>query len=106
MERCVRCNVEANEVKLFDAVHNGKIIRICERCSIIENIPVIKKPSASQLRESEKILRVSDRMRRLVGLSPSKSEKKFLLKDRLKELDNNPHLERPDEKPLDLIEFF
>lgn len=106
MERCVRCNVLGNEVKLFDAVHNGKIIKICERCSIIENIPVIKKPSASQLKESEKSMRVYDRMKRLMGLGQSKSEETFFLRDKLKELDNNPWLERPEEKPLELIDFF
>lgn len=106
MERCVRCNVGGDEVKLFDAVNDGKIIKICERCSIIENIPVIRKPSSSQLKESEKSLRVYDRMKRMVGLGPSKSEEKFFLRDKLKELDNNPWLERPEEKPLELIDFF
>ena len=46
-ERCARCDVNGEEVRLFDAVYDGRMGQICERCSIIENIPIIKKPDIS-----------------------------------------------------------
>jgi len=47
---------------------------LCERCSIIENIPIIKKPNASQLKESENTVKVFDRMKQLSGIrDPEKS---------------------------------
>ena len=68
MENCVRCNIGGEEVRLFDAIYEGRMAKICERCSIIENVPIIKKPNVSQLKESE-IGRVGvyDRMKRLSG---------------------------------------
>jgi len=105
-ERCARCNVNGNEVRLFDAVYEGKIGKICERCSIIENIPIIKKPAASQLKDSEKGVRVYDRMKRLSGIKEQKKEDTFFIEDRLKELNENPNLEIPERSKLNLIDYF
>jgi len=106
VEKCVRCNVNGDEVRLFDAVYEGKMGSLCERCSIIENIPIIKKPNASQLRESEKGLGVYSRMRRLTGIRDSQEEDTFFVEDKLKELDENPSLETPEKNKLNLIEHF
>ena len=106
MERCVRCHIRENEVRLFDAVCNGQMDKICERCSIIENIPIIRKPTSPQLKESEKSIGVYERMKRLIGISSPQTEKTFFRGDRLKELDNNPGLEHPEGEPLDLIEHY
>ena len=54
VERCVRCDVDGEKVRLFDAIYLGRIEKICERCSIIENIPIIKRPDALKLKESER----------------------------------------------------
>ena len=40
VERCARCNVNEDEVRLFDAIYEGRMSSLCERCSIIENIPI------------------------------------------------------------------
>ena len=69
MENCVRCNVDGGEVRLFDAIYEGRMAKICERCSIIENVPIIKKPGGSQLKEAEMgRVGVYDRMKRMSGL--------------------------------------
>ena len=106
VERCARCNVNGDEVRLFDAVYEGRIGSLCERCSIIENIPIIKKPAASQLRDSEKGIGVYSRMKRLAGIKDSKKEETFFREDRLKELNEHPNLEIPEKNNLNLINHF
>ena len=106
MAECVRCGVNSEEVRLFDAVYLGKIESICERCSVIENIPVIKKPRASQLKEAESGAAVIDRMKKISGIRKTKREDIFFREDKLKELDENPDLEKPEKVKLDLIEHY
>lgn len=105
-ERCARCNVHGEEVRLFDAIYEGRIGSLCERCSIIENIPIIKKPAASQLRDSEKAIGVYSRMKRLAGIRDSKKEETFFREDRLNELNEHPNLEIPEKDNLNLIDNF
>ncbi|MDD5191857.1 MAG: hypothetical protein PHH54_00295 [Candidatus Nanoarchaeia archaeon] len=105
VERCARCRVSGEEIRLFDSVYSGKIDKICERCSIIENIPVIKRPDASQLKESERG-KVYDRMKRLSGIKEQKKEDTFFIEDRLKKLDAMPELQLPEKNKLNLIEHF
>jgi len=106
VERCVRCNINGDEVRLFDAIYEGRMGSLCERCSIIENIPIIKKPDSSQLRDSEKGVGVYPRMKRLAGIKDSKGAETFFIEDKLKELNENPVLEVPEKDKLNLIEHF
>lgn len=106
MEKCIRCNVREDEVKLFDAIYNGRMGFICERCAIIENIPVIKKPDTSQLKESEQAVGVMDRMKRLSGIKNTEKDETFFREDELNELDENPELERPEKEKLNLVNHF
>lgn len=105
-EKCVRCEVSGDLVRLFDAVYEGKMGRICERCAIIENIPVIKKPSTEQIKESERGIRVYDRMKRLSGIKTPVKQETFFREDRLKELERQPQLELPEIEKLNLIDHF
>jgi ribosome-binding protein aMBF1 (putative translation factor) len=100
-EECIRCGVTCEEVRLYDAIYEGSLNLICERCSIIENIPIIKKPNYNQLKELE----------RRQGLSGSKtvsSPKKQAgnIKEKLQELDSDPRLEMPENKKFNLVPNF
>jgi len=106
VELCERCGVSGNEVRLFDAIYDGRMSSLCERCSVIENIPIIKKPGAFQLKESEKSFGVYDRMKRLSGVAEEKEENTFFQEDKLNELDSYPELEIPEKKSLNLIDYF
>ena len=106
VETCVRCDVENNEVRLYDAIYDGRMSSICERCSIIENIPIIKRPDASQLKESEKGVGVYPRMKRLAGIKDERPEEGYFREDKLKELEKQPELELPEREKLNLIEHF
>lgn len=107
MEKCARCRIRADQVKLFDVIYEGRLTLLCERCSIIENIPLISTPSSNQLKESERGIGVYERMRKLAGLDTfSKKPETIFRSEKLKELDNHPELERPEKKSIDLIDHF
>lgn len=106
VEKCARCTVSGEKVRLFDAIYDGKSAMICERCSIIENIPLIKKPNTKQLKESEKSIDVYERMKRMSGYKEPKKQDSFFKEDRLKELEKNPRLELPEYEQLNLIDHF
>ncbi|MEK6935542.1 MAG: hypothetical protein AABW67_02050 [Nanoarchaeota archaeon] len=106
MEKCARCGVDGERIRLFDVIYEGEIANLCERCSIIENVTVIKKPSSSQLEEAERGEGVYKRMKRLAGITEKKPDKTFFVQDRLKELDSRPELELPEKNRLNLIEHF
>lgn len=43
MAKCSICGITDEEVRLFDAISNEGIIKICEKCASEEGIPIIKK---------------------------------------------------------------
>ena len=54
MDYCFICGVSEEKAKLFDAISEEGIAKICERCSFDEGIPLIKRPTTFQLKESER----------------------------------------------------
>lgn len=106
MEVCVRCKTNGNQIRLFDAIYDGKMSSICERCAIIENIPIIRKPGVSQIKESQKNIGVYERMKRLSGYKDVRKSETFLPKDRLAELEKHPELMKPEKNNLNLVEFY
>lgn len=96
MDKCIRCKAGENQARLFDAIYLGRSVQICERCSIIENIPIIEKPKMQQQPES-----VIERMRRLSGTDERKKQDTFILKERLNMIN-----EKPAKKTLELKEHF
>jgi len=106
METCIRCDVGSEEVRLFDAIYEGRMAVICERCSIIENIPIIKKPDSEKLKESESSVGVYDRMRTMAGMREPERNETYFQEDRLNELNRNPEIELPEKEQLKLINNF
>ena len=109
MNNCDICRVSSENVRLFDAINGLRMTTICERCSIINDIPIIKRPNSDQIKESE-ITRVSERMRSLSRIrSPINIQKRpeiFFREERLKELERNPELEQPEKENLKLMNNF
>ena len=54
MEECFRCGIYGSKIKFYDAIFDKGIVRVCEECALRENIPLVKKPTTFQLKESEK----------------------------------------------------
>tara|TARA_Y100000310_G_scaffold343979_1_gene454338 strand:- start:1481 stop:2692 length:1212 start_codon:yes stop_codon:yes gene_type:complete len=106
MENCFRCEKTDKEIRLLDAIYENDIVKICDKCAIIEGIPVIKKPSTSQLRDSERFSPVYERLNRISGLK-NQEEKHESVLNQLKNIEEHPELTAPEEKrPFSLIENF
>ncbi|MFA5259538.1 MAG: hypothetical protein WC979_04625 [Candidatus Pacearchaeota archaeon] len=107
MEICARCGISEDIIKLYDAIYEGQMARLCERCVIIENLPVIRQPNAIQVRESEKGVGVYERMRKIAGLPENSKKSDVIVRgERLNLLNKNPNLEKPTNEKPKLIEHF
>ena len=65
--RCSVCKRTSDEVKLFGGIFESNMIRICEDCAEKEGVPIIKRPSGSQLDKADKRYSVRERMERMSG---------------------------------------
>ncbi len=99
MEKCAVCGRTENEVRLFDGVYINELSKICERCSLASGIPIIKRPSTSQLKDSEKPYTVRSRLMRMNHLQTETKKEKPILQQ-IKELEEKPELEQPSEDEL------
>jgi len=62
---CAVCGRSGEETVLLDGIYEGEIVKVCERCAELEEIPLIKKPSEEQLIEADKNYSVRERMERM-----------------------------------------
>ncbi len=53
MTECFKCGVSGEKVRLYDAVSNRGLIKICEDCALREDLPIVKKPTEEQIVESK-----------------------------------------------------
>ncbi len=71
MEECFRCGVSGEKVRLYDAISEKGIVKVCSECASIENFPIIKKPTENQIAESQRQKSVRDMLtgmnRRFIG---------------------------------------
>lgn len=65
--RCAICKKSSDETKLFEGISKAGMINICNECSESEGIPIIKKPSESQLNKADERFSVRERMERMSG---------------------------------------
>ncbi len=64
MAKCYKCGQD-EESELVDAILQGSVIKICKICSENENIPIIRKPTTGQLKDSEKRETVGDKLKKV-----------------------------------------
>lgn len=105
METCFICERTEKEVKLLDAIYGADTVKICERCAIVEDIPILRKPSTSQLKEAERSQTVYQRLKKMAG-KDEKGKRIESVLDKIRKLDEHPELEKPEEKPFNLISNF
>ena len=72
MIECFECGISGDKAVLFDAISERGIIKICEKCASEEDIPIIRKPSVFQLKESERKQTVYERLSRVAGINKEK----------------------------------
>jgi ribosome-binding protein aMBF1 (putative translation factor) len=80
MAECYRCGVSDERERLFDAISNKGLIKICRSCSEDEGLPLIQPVD---LNKPEKVKTVYERLSAMANLNPD--EHKRVLADRAKE---------------------
>jgi len=105
METCIRCGRNEEEVKLFDGFYINEPVKICEKCSLISHMPIVKRPSSAQLKNSERAFGVRQRLEFMTGLS-SELKKEKTLKEEMKNLQEVPELEKPEDLVFKLVDNF
>jgi ribosome-binding protein aMBF1 (putative translation factor) len=105
MEKCSRCFRNSEEVKLFDGIYVNDVVKICEKCSLISGMPIIKRPSSDQLKKSEKPYGVRNRLERMAHLQAHEKQEKSSF-DSIKELETKPELEKPEDLVFKLVDNF
>src|SRR3989344_2013988 len=63
--RCAICKRPNEEVELFEGILKAEMVNVCEKCSRIEGIPTIRKPSTEQLENIQDKRSVRERMENL-----------------------------------------
>ncbi|MDD5023120.1 MAG: hypothetical protein PHU63_03050 [Candidatus ainarchaeum sp.] len=53
MENCAKCGISGEKTRLFDVVSKDGIVKLCNRCILEEGLPVIKRPTTTQIKDSE-----------------------------------------------------
>ncbi|MEK6820139.1 MAG: hypothetical protein AABX71_00320 [Nanoarchaeota archaeon] len=113
MEQCYRCGSTEEEVRLFDGVDNNELVKVCESCALHEDLPIIKRPTTLQLKESEKPYSVYERLRRMAGIHSEEKEKISKIARGMIEVKKEEEEEKgergkkgEDYRPLKLIDNF
>lgn len=104
-QKCVRCGKKEDSVKLFDGIYITESVKICEKCAIIAGVPIIKRPSADQLKDSEKPYAVRSRLMKMAGLAVPEKKGKSALEE-LNDLESKPELEKPDSMSFRLVDNY
>jgi ribosome-binding protein aMBF1 (putative translation factor) len=90
---CAICYKGQDQVELFEGIYNQEIIQVCNSCAIEEGIPVIRKPSSSQIEKSKEAnYSVRDRMERISGMRKTSqiSDEQSLIQGRMARLREQP----------------
>ena len=89
---CSVCGVSKEKARLLDAISSEGIIKICEACSKEEDMPILRRPTTFQLKESEKELKIHDmllsvrRQKKESLEEPEKKDEKTNTETTLKEI--------------------
>jgi len=67
MARCIVCKKTSDEIELFRGIQVDGMVMVCNLCAEKEGIPVIRKPSESQLSKADERYTVRERMERMSG---------------------------------------
>jgi len=65
MVQCAICKKTDEETSLNQGIYQGKVIRVCEFCSKMEDIPLIRKPKEEQIEMVERSISVRERLEKL-----------------------------------------
>src|SRR3989338_11263861 len=52
---CFKCGIQDDRALLFDAISSSGIVKICRRCSIVEDVPIIRVKTEQEIDEQKKV---------------------------------------------------
>ncbi len=85
---CEICGVSGSRIRLLDAVSTQGVIKVCEKCSREEGMPLLKRPTTFQLKEAEREQGTYVKGVREFSNIPKKNEEKEETEESLMELVN------------------
>lgn len=91
---CFRCGVSEDKVKLYDAISNKGVVKICDYCASIEHFPIVKKPTDNQIAPPQQLVRDRlSRMGRTQSIGREISLRELVDRDlKTKKMQNHPDL--------------
>jgi ribosome-binding protein aMBF1 (putative translation factor) len=77
MSICIKCHASEDNTILLEAISGKGIVKICAKCNITENLPVIRKADEFRLQEANKSKGTYERLAHYAKLDPVEHRKKF-----------------------------
>jgi ribosome-binding protein aMBF1 (putative translation factor) len=76
MRECFRCGASEDKVKIYHAISNRGIVKICEDCNRIEQLPIMNKPTDEQILQSKspRSKSIQDRLNAMRGKDINKNK--------------------------------
>lgn len=71
MSICTICKKTPEETTLYPGIRSTEMISICEECAEDQGVPIIRKPSKSQLIKADRNYSVKERLDRMSGIRDS-----------------------------------
>jgi ribosome-binding protein aMBF1 (putative translation factor) len=106
MKECFRCGASEERVKIYHAISNRGIVKICEDCNRIEQLPIMNKPTEEQIIQS-KSPRSKSIQERLNAMREGINRNKFVGKEvSLRQLIDKKFQAQKPQTPSDLIPNF
>jgi len=106
MKECFRCGVSEEKVKIYHAISSRGIVKICEDCNKIEQLPIMNKPTDEQVLQSRNP-RSKSIQERLNAMRGDVNKNKFSGKEvTLRQLIDKKFQAQKPQIPLDLIANF
>lgn len=75
MAECIKCEISDEKALLFDAISKEGIVKICRRCNLEEELPLINHVKEEEGIERER--NVYNRLSKYAGINPLEHKKKF-----------------------------
>ena len=101
----MRCGKTEEEIRLFDGIYVAEPVKICEKCSLMAGIPIIKRPDPVQIKNSEKPAGVRERLMRMNHLNTDNHSERTISEE-IKRLEQMPQLQRPEHIRMSLVDNF
>ena len=77
MVECFRCGIDEEKAVLFEAISNEGIVKICEDCVRETGMPLIRRPTDSQINKAQNPESVYDRLSYMAGINAKEHKEKL-----------------------------